>query len=404
MAWLQGELPRAQSDDYDQHVQECEPCTEFVNDARVLLVRLHREAAERRAGGTHGMAVVEQRILQHCEPDLGRLQAQARGRARRGAAAAAAVLLLTVTAHVGLRAVRGGDDDTLAAAAGLPAVTASDASAHWIAEQLGPDGRFDAASWSGPRNEEIAMHGLALLALARAGNESAREDDGAERSAEVLRGARWLIDQQDADGTLGGEGGGLSHAVATVALLEASELTGEGAVRRAAERAVARIAATQLTDGGWQPHAPARGCDPARTAWALQALLRAEQLKVRGLCKSIARGRSRLAADLGGLRRPDELDLQAVARLALGATGPGAAGALAPASNALAAADAVRAQVPGLALPQPTCDRADVVTRPAGTDTAPDELLVSEPWAAPYRIDDLYVASVAVLSALPLPR
>ncbi len=375
LAWLQGELPADTAEAFGQHVQDCVPCAEFVADARRLLARLRDEAragpqaagradadAPRAAGATPaapGAArdAAERRILQRCGPELLVLQAQARRRARRGALAAAAVLLLAVTSHLGLRSWRGPDHDASpSVAAGrassvaiavtaapeayaVPAAPAiASAGAAWIAGRLGPDGRFDEASWTGPRGDTIAMHGLALLALTRSDGRPA--GDARAHAADVLRGARWLLEQQSADGTIGApdDEGDFDHAVAAVALLEAGQLTHDAGVSRGAGRAVAHLLASQLADGGWDRRA-ARGSNAARTAFCLQALLRAEQLEPPGiapcdLAESIDRGRSRLAADLGGVRAPPDLDLDAVARIALGTQPPAILAAAEPAGPA----------------------------------------------------------------------
>ncbi|HTE05669.1 MAG TPA: hypothetical protein VK824_05685 [Planctomycetota bacterium] len=228
-----------------------------------------------------------------------------------------------------------------------------DGAAHWLASALRSDGRFLGGGPEVPRADEVGLHAFALLALASAGPSPATQRENADAA---LLAARWLLEQQDEDGSIGAPvGAGFDHALGTVALLEAGALTGDAPVRAAADRAVALIAERQALDGGWQPRvAGLPGGSPAQTAWTLAALLRAQQLGTPDLERAIARGQSRLAADLagdvrdGGSRGPAvaaaDLDLAAVRAVALGSSRSRAAtpaGGLYAASLAVLAAPAI---------------------------------------------------------------
>ncbi len=346
--------------DMSRHLCPCDACRQFVRE--------HQPPAG-----------LQERVLLVCESELASLRRRAALRPPLALAGLAALALFTLTLHVSLlppTVVAPGAADTasLAAAAWTPAPAAAAwtpapadaawtpapaAGAHWLANTLRPDGRFDTGRLEVPHADEVGLHALALLALASA-------DEGSERTPETtdaaLRAARWLLDQQDDDGSIGAPvGAGFDHALGTVALLEAGVLTGDAEVRAGARRAVALIAECQEPDGGWQPRAPGQaGASLAQTAWTLAALLRAQQLGVTELQPAIARGQSRLATDLGpreladlgpGVGRvlsadlarsvtPSELDLPAVRAVALGASRPRAptpAGGLYAASFAVLA-------------------------------------------------------------------
>jgi hypothetical protein len=148
--------------------------------------------------------------------------------------------------------------------------------AAWLAARLGPDGGFDPRSWSGPRAEDVAIHGLALLALARG-------DAGVAHGDELLRGATWLLERQAPDGGFGERWGGqgrsrFSQPVATLALLEVGRLTGDEAVRAAARRAAQALADEQRGSAAWPPSGPvAAGANAERAAWCALALREAER-------------------------------------------------------------------------------------------------------------------------------
>jgi len=315
------------------------------------------------------------RVLLGCEGELATLRRRATLRPRLALAGLAAVALFTLTLHVSLQPPTGGLPVTTGPAVATPPAVAAAApapagAAHWLASTLRPDGRFDTGRLEVPSADEVGLHALALLALASADVPAERAP---ETSAAALRAARWLLDQQDDDGSIGAPvGAGFDHALGTVALLEAGVLTGDAAVREGADRAVALIAQRQAQDGGWQPRAPGRaGASPAQTAWTLAALLRAQQLGATELQPAIARGQARLVADLGssglaaassglaaggdraagrdglataGALTPADLDLSAVRAVALGASrphGPTPAGGLYAASIAVLASHAI---------------------------------------------------------------
>ncbi len=303
VAWLQGELEPRAARGFEAHLRTCAGCRGFVDDARRLLGAV--SASERLARRRSAAPAV---------------------RARTAALAAAFALVV-----VGLVWTRLPDADDASRAPGIawsgdaapPTSPAGDAgfddasarSASRVALEAprapGPDaegvpsfaprarpsspahdralvvptalavvearlasdvGRADAARADDVRGlgaQRVGVHGLALLALAR----GAREAPDADRRARVLAAARRLAEAQDADGLLGSErAGGYDHPVATLALLEAWELTGDDALRTAADRAVAHLVASGPSRGlAWDR-------DRGREAWTRSALLRARTL------------------------------------------------------------------------------------------------------------------------------
>lgn len=213
------------------------------------------------------------RILRAAAPALAARRAKIARRTRRAVLAAAALLLGVPLLHRSLADGAGdgpsdGQGPRFAPVASVPGDVREQAT--WLAARVRPDGSFDAASWTGPRAEGLAMHGLALLALARA------DEDGSHRDA-LLRGASWLVERQGPGGGfdegLGARGAAAFGApVATLALLEVGRVTGEPDVRDAAARAVRSLAVSGGEGAGWAARPPARGAAAERAAWSRLAL------------------------------------------------------------------------------------------------------------------------------------
>lgn len=112
---------------------------------------------------------------------------------------------------------------------------ASDAALRWLAARQEADG-----SWKGATADEtIELTALATLAL------GASEEQGLA----VRKGLSFLRSRQRDSGAFGG-GSPESHAIATLALQEAAIRSGQGALVRAASKAIGLIA-QQNHDGPW---------------------------------------------------------------------------------------------------------------------------------------------------------
>jgi hypothetical protein len=215
-------------------------------------------------------ADLAQRIERAAAPELDRYASKARRRTVLALGAALAVPALFFAARLALPST-------------ITPPQRTDAS--WLAQRVGPDGRFEPASWSGPRAAESGMHGLALLALAR--------EPGSDAAA-VARAGDWLLAHQRPDGSLADAD--QDHAVATLALLQVSQRLQDPKLRAGAEAAVSCLV-ERLADA---PRVAEPGAK-AEAAWSLEALLAAQDA---GLCAdrraALDRARSRLQAQLGG--------------------------------------------------------------------------------------------------------
>jgi hypothetical protein len=98
---------------------------------------------------------------------------------------------------------------------------------------------------------------------------------GATRYANaVMRGLKYLVDRQERDGSFGTNM--YAHGLATLALCEAYERTGDPILKGPAWRAVAYLAAAQHKDGGWRYQPLTRG-DMSVTGWQVEALAEARR-------------------------------------------------------------------------------------------------------------------------------
>jgi len=227
-------------------------------------------------------AGLAERIADVAAPELDALALRARRRTR--------VALLVL---LGVPTLAAGWQFALLANKPLPPAPRPDA--RWLAQLVGPDGRFaqpDAAQHGTP----VGLHGLALLALARA------EGDGSPERATIARAADWLLAQQAPDGGLADAD--QDHALGTLALVTAWDRTRAPELRAGAERAVACLLEREAAD---------TRVDGATAAWSLQALLAAQDAGLAGdAAAAVARTRTRLAASLGG-----PLDREALGAAAL---------------------------------------------------------------------------------------
>ena len=160
----------------------------------------------------------------------------------------------------------------------------------WLARHQDADGKWDADDFmlhdpasdvcDGPGQPEhdVGLTGLALLAFLGDGHTTAR---GAY-TEHVLRGVRWLKEQQDPESGLLAEPIGhaylYDHAIATLALCEAYYFSNNPLLGRSAQAAVSFITRARNPYGAWGYDAPPTGrSDTSVTGWMVFALESAQQ-------------------------------------------------------------------------------------------------------------------------------
>ncbi len=146
---------------------------------------------------------------------------------------------------------------------------------HWSFRPAAEGGPGVAAQ-SGAIQADTAATGLSLLAFLGAGYD--HYDD--QYQEVVRRGLNYLVDHQQPNGALYRShqretdrvAQMYSHGIATIALCEAVGMTGDTALRPAAQRAIDFIVAAQHPQrGGWR-YQPRRSSDLSVTGWQLMAL------------------------------------------------------------------------------------------------------------------------------------
>lgn len=158
----------------------------------------------------------------------------------------------------------------------------------WLLAHQDDDGRWDAdefvrhdedAPTGGPGNavHDVAVTGLALLALAREGT-AARSDP---RHDPLLRGAHWLALQQQENGILGTNTAHdfvYGHAIATLGLWATAAATGSAEARDAAANGVKYLSSHRNPYGVWRYQPRDNDNDTSVTTWAAMACLAGREL------------------------------------------------------------------------------------------------------------------------------
>ena len=119
------------------------------------------------------------------------------------------------------------------------------------------------------RGSDTGLTGLSLLAFLGAGHTHLSSP---RYRTVVTKGLGYLITNQDADGSIRGDGWMYSHAMATMALTEAYAMSGDQRLRPFAQRGIDYIVAVQNAgDGGWR-YLPGQAGDTSVFGWVVLAL------------------------------------------------------------------------------------------------------------------------------------
>lgn len=168
-----------------------------------------------------------------------------------------------------LEANGGNTRSEAAAAAGLKWIVRHQASdGHWGLHDFTAHGRCECGN-PGSAGREIGATSLALLALLGGDHDHRQSDKLHPYPKNVERALKWLIVQQDTDGTMARDG--YEQAMATQALCEAFALTADPMLKGPAQRALDRCVAWQHKEGGFR-YKPGEAGDTSVTGWFTQAL------------------------------------------------------------------------------------------------------------------------------------
>jgi hypothetical protein len=148
----------------------------------------------------------------------------------------------------------------------------------WLSKQQKANGSwvYDGSS----RGDTIASTGMGILPFLAAGQTHKVSKDN-KYNRNVENGLKYLIGNQNKDGSFKTSSGMYSHAIATVALCEALGMTGDRSLLQGpAQRAVNYILEGQGNNGSWG-YGPKSNGDTSIVGWQIQALHSAK------LCKEL---------------------------------------------------------------------------------------------------------------------
>jgi outer membrane biosynthesis protein TonB len=146
---------------------------------------------------------------------------------------------------------------------------------HWSLDRFHRHGNCNGrCSGQGDGESDVGATALALLPFLGAGQTHTR---GIYKET-VERGLAWLLDEQESNGDLRGEGQGrmYAHGIASIVLCEAYALSGDETLRGPAQRAIDFIVRAQhkssgRNTGGWR-YDPRQAGDTSVVGWQLMAL------------------------------------------------------------------------------------------------------------------------------------
>jgi biopolymer transport protein ExbD len=166
-----------------------------------------------------------------------------------------------------LRSGGGNASSEAAVAAGLKWLARHQAvDGHWGMHDFHLHGKCNCAEPGG--DYDVAGTALGLLPLLGAGV-THKGGQPEHHAKAVERGLKWLLTRQRVDGSFAADG--YQHALATIALCEAYGMTGDPALRPAAQKAIDACVAWQHEDGGFR-YKPRTPGDMSVHGWFVQAL------------------------------------------------------------------------------------------------------------------------------------
>jgi hypothetical protein len=158
---------------------------------------------------------------------------------------------------------------------GVKTRAAVDSALHWLATHQETNGMWDAEKHEGKKTADVAVTGLALMALMSGGHTIQK----GEYRRNVLRGLEALIRRQGDDGAL--DKNMYCQAIVTIALCEAYGRARDERVGLAARKAVAYCEKAVNPDGGWRYTANCGLSDMSVSGWVIMALKTAKLAQIK---------------------------------------------------------------------------------------------------------------------------
>jgi len=145
----------------------------------------------------------------------------------------------------------------------------------WLAKKQLKDGSWE---FDGGVKEKVASTGLALLPFLAAGE---THKFGTKYKETVRKGLEWLTSRLGSGGSMGTTNM-YAHAIATVALCEATGMTKDPLMKAKATQAVMFIVNAQGANGSWGYTGPAKSeGDTSIVGWQVQALASAKMAEIK---------------------------------------------------------------------------------------------------------------------------
>jgi hypothetical protein len=145
----------------------------------------------------------------------------------------------------------------------------------WLAAQQMPDGHWTANGSEGgnkARGRDIACTALALLPFLAHGDTHRGTEGKMTYSKKIDAGLKWLIAQMKSNGDLRGDGNMYVHALATMALCQAFDTSGDPLLREPCQKAIDFLVKAQDPRGGGFRYTPGQAGDMSVSSWCLMAL------------------------------------------------------------------------------------------------------------------------------------
>ncbi len=289
--YVRGELRDGELGQFEEHLASCPSCRELVVGLRDTVSLLAGSAPP----PSEWFDVADRVLARIDERDWGCAPSRRPASSRtvlalvRGPLASIAAVL--AVASLLFWAVRGGarlTDEGLATGEDTAAPTgaatlstnepatggiegALDQARDWLLSVQETDGAWDPRRWGGSEEYQIALTGLATLALAG--------DDGRLARDATWRAVEFLLKRQSSDGHFGERTRGslYNHALGMLALTELAKSS--ESLREPVRRAARYLVAAQTAEGAWG-YVSGEGTIPndSISVWALQALVRAREL------------------------------------------------------------------------------------------------------------------------------